>query len=105
MAAVALGQGTYTEKDVIDALLLRKCALFVNGSSGVLVEVEQYPQLRACNYWAAGGDLGELLPMEHDIEQWARDQGCSRMEIIGRGGWVKQLAGYRRGGLWMIKDL
>ena len=104
MAAVDMAGGTHTERDVIDFLFAGRCVLWANGESGVLCEIEDYPQMRVCRYWAAGGSLEGLLPMQEAIEAWARAQGCQRMEILGRAGWARQL-GYDRRGAWMTKEL
>lgn len=105
MAAAELGGGTHTEKDVLDLIIFGRAFLWVMGDSGILCEFEDFPQMRICRYWVAGGDLETLLPMEANIEAWARSFGATRMEIVGRAGWQKKLAGYKRRGVWMTKDL
>ena len=104
MRAVDMAGGTHAETDIIDALFAGRAQLWSSGASGVITEIEDYPQKRVCRYWAAGGELDDLLPMEADIEAWARSQGCQRMDIWGRGGWSRQL-GFERRGVWMTKDL
>lgn len=46
--------------------------------------------LTAC----AGHDRGQWLPLFAKIEQYARDEGCSKMRIFGRKGWERVLDGY-----------
>ena len=104
MRAVDMAGGTHTEHDVIDFLVAGRAVLWANGDSGVVCEIEDYPRMRVCRYWAAGGELDDLLPMEAAIEAWARERGCQRMEILGRAGWARELD-YDRRGLWMTKDL
>ena len=104
MAAVDMAGGTHTERDVIDILFAGRAVLWANGNSGVVCEIDDFPQMRVCRYWAAGGSLDDLLPMEAEIEAWARGLGCRRMVILGRAGWAKKL-GFDRRGTWMTKDL
>ena len=47
--------------------------------------------LTAC----AGHDRGQWLPLFAMIEQYARNEGCTRMRIYGRKGWERVLTGYR----------
>tara|TARA_R110000796_G_scaffold251811_1_gene384093 strand:- start:790 stop:1140 length:351 start_codon:yes stop_codon:yes gene_type:complete len=53
----------------------------------------------------AGGDLDELLDMEKDICAYARSHDFDSIEIIGRPGWERALAGYRRTAVLMRKEL
>ena len=105
MEAVELGGGTHTETDVIDLLVFQRAFLWANGESGVLCEFEDYPRKRICRFWSAGGALDDLLPMHETIVAWAKSHGASRMEIIGRPGWLKVLPDYQRVGVWMRKDV
>ena len=94
MEAVALGGGTHTEEDVIDLLVFGRAFLWANGDSGVLCEFDDFPRKRVCRFWSAD-----------TIVSWARANGAQRMDIVGRAGWLKVLPGYKRGGVWMTKDL
>lgn len=47
--------------------------------------------LTAC----AGYDRERWLPLFARIEQYAKDEGCSRIRIFGRRGWERVLDGYR----------
>ena len=105
MEAVALGGGTHTEEDVIDRLVFGRAFLWANGNSGVLCEFDDFPRKRFCRFWSAGGALDDLLPMHDTIVSWARANGAERMDIVGRAGWLKVLPGYKRGGVWMTKDI
>lgn len=52
---------------------------------------------------------GEYLPAFADfavqIEEWAKAQGCRRMECTGRKGWLKVLPDYKVKALVMEKEL
>ena len=53
----------------------------------------------------AGGDLEELLDIEEEICSYARTNGFTRVEIIGRPGWERMLYGYRRTAVLLRKEL
>jgi hypothetical protein len=45
--------------------------------------------------WALGGErMREWLHLHHDLERWARTQGCRGMNIWGRPGWQRALGAY-----------
>lgn len=51
---------------------------------------------RICIIVACGGrDRAQWLPLIAGIEQFAKDEGCSAVRIIGRKGWQRILADYR----------
>jgi hypothetical protein len=60
---------------------------------------------KALRVGLAGGDLEELVGIEHDICSYAQDNDFSSVEIIGRPGWERVLDGYKRTAVVMRKDL
>ena len=49
-----------------------------------------------CTIVACGGEnLSLWLPLINDLEQFARDEGCKSVQIIGRKGWVRVLKNYK----------
>ena len=49
-----------------------------------------------CTLTACSGHQRERwLPLFSKIEKYAKDEGCSRMRILGRKGWERVLSGYR----------
>jgi hypothetical protein len=44
---------------------------------------------------ACGGDLSRCGHMIEGFEQFARDEGCTKVRICGRPGWLRRLSGYR----------
>ena len=105
MRSVEIGCGTHTENDVIDMLVFGRAFLWANGKSALLCEFEDYPQMRVCRYWIGGGDKHELMAMKEATEAWARANGATRMEIVGRAGWLREMKDYRKVATFMIKDL
>lgn len=51
---------------------------------------------RVCMIVACGGDnMRRWLPLVEKIENYARDEGCDAVRILGRKGWTRVLNGYR----------
>ena len=61
------------------------------------IEVVQYPKGKVCRFAGlAGDDMDEWLDTLVDsVESWARQQGCTHMEIAGRKGWERKMPGYK----------
>lgn len=83
--------GTHSERDVFDAIVAGHAQLWMWGSSAAVTEIVVYPLLKSCRVWLAAGDLAEIRDIEQQIEGWARQHGCARLEIIGRKGWLRKL--------------
>ena len=45
------------------------------------------------------------LPLIEKIENYARDEGCTRVRIFGRKGWLRVLDGYEAKHIIMDKEL
>jgi hypothetical protein len=53
------------------------------------------PRNKVCVLTAcAGRDRDQWLPLFAKIEQYAKDEGCTKMRIYGRKGWIRVLDGY-----------
>lgn len=64
----------------------------------VMTQLVFYPDFQALRVvWAKGRDAKEAVMSYEDLETAARNMGCARMEVIGRGGWQRLLKplGYR----------
>lgn len=46
---------------------------------------------------ASGGRMREWLPFHQELERYARGEGCVRMRLRGRRGWLRVLSGYSAG--------
>ena len=53
----------------------------------------------------AGQDMQRWLPLIDRIEGYTRDEGCVRIRIFGRKGWLRVLEGFKAGHLVMEKRL
>jgi hypothetical protein len=60
----------------------------------LVTRVTQYPMKKVLIVeWIGGSRMDEWLPLTHDVlKDFARKNGCSRMEGYGRKGWTKPLA-------------
>jgi len=52
-----------------------------------------------------GSDMKRWLPLIGQIESYARREGCARVRIYGRKGWLRVLAGYAQKHIIMDKEL
>ncbi len=60
----------------------------------------------ACTIVACGGNGSERwLGLISSIEQYAKNEGCSSMRIIGRKGWARVLDGYKTKNIILEKAL
>ena len=103
--ALAYGGGTHTLTQVLDAIIAGKAQFFSMENSAIVTEIVDYPQKSTCRIWLAGGNMDELMEAEKQICQWAREQGCSGMEVVGRKGWERQLKEYTPASIILTKEL
>ena len=99
---------THTPDDVLDALNRGAMQLWHKNDSIVVTEVAVYPRLKACRVFLAAGDFDDVWDlMDNQVEPWARNHGCKRIEGHGRLGWKKsaEQRGYVTLNLVMKKEL
>ncbi|WFU53861.1 hypothetical protein QA639_29970 [Bradyrhizobium pachyrhizi] len=61
---------------------------------------------KVCVITACGGTgMKRWLPLLDGIEAYARDEGCVRMRIYGRKGWLRVLDGYREKHVILDKEI
>ena len=69
----------------------------VRASVGVVTVLVLYPKYKACRIWLGAGEKREISDeIVPDIEKWARERGCARMEVMGRKGWTRVLRSYEQ---------
>lgn len=56
--------------------------------------IVHYPKTSILEVTTLGGCGGNWNEMMEDVEQFAIANQCSRVEIVGRAGWLKALTGY-----------
>lgn len=104
-AALVYAGHSHTLQDVWQAISHRQAAFFPYEKSAIVVEIVDYPQRATCRIWLAGGDMDELLEAEKQVCEWAKTQGCTSMEIIGRKGWERVLKDYNPTATVLTKDM
>jgi len=104
----------YMPKDIFDSLLKKKMQLWIswnvktnNVEAAIVTEIIDYPRLRSCRYFLAGGTNMKswFNPIKKQIEQWAKLNKCQRIELVGRKGWVKWLKDYKQKHIILMKEL
>lgn len=61
---------------------------------------------KVCVITACGGaGMKRWLPLLDGIEAYARDEGCVRVRIYGRKGWLRVLDGYREKHVILDKEI
>lgn len=105
--AVNEAAGTFDIGFVWSEVISGRSQFWPMPQAALVSRIETYPSgLKACLLWLCGGsDLGAMKQTEQVIAGWARRQGCGRIEIVGRRGWLKALDGFREGGTILVKEL
>ena len=99
-------QDTHTLGDVAKAIIEGHAQHWRGRKSEIVTEIRSYPLAKICRIWLAGGDMDELVnQMLPDVEAWAKANGCSRMEVVGRKGWKRVLKDYREPYAVLTKEL
>lgn len=104
-------EGRYAEEPIARHLLAGDWQLWVvwDGSVRAIVITELYTDvsgikccmIRVCTGHGAR-DWSHLL---EDIEEWARREGCAKLDMLARKGWAKHLPDYRMTHVMLEKDL
>ena len=75
--------------------------------AAVVTELAKYPNgFKSCQVMLAGG--GEMRRWKHliaTLEEFARDEGCDTIEIVGRPGWGRLYPDYREIERWFEKEI
>lgn len=88
-------QDTHSLESVLGAVERGAAQAWCGERSTIITEILDLPLKRVCRIWLAGGDMHELVnEMLPNVEAWAKDNGCARVEIIGRAGWKRVLPEY-----------
>lgn len=74
--------------------------------AAVVTDLTQIDGEKYCEIVACGGTgLERWLPFIGRLEQYARDENCKAVRIIGRPGWTRLLGDYRAKRVTMEKEL
>jgi hypothetical protein len=102
-----MGRFADVERDVLTANAYLWLAIDAGAVlAAAVTQVTQENDHRLCTIVACGGNgwarWGGLIA---GLEDYARAENCARMEIAGRPGWLRRLAGYRLAKIVIRKDL
>lgn len=93
-AALEYTGGTHDLIDIYEGLYKGTMQLWPAEKSCLVTEIINYPKMKCLNIFLGGGDLTEIMSMHEDVIRWAKDQGCSALNMTGRFGWKKPLLKY-----------
>jgi hypothetical protein len=102
-----LGRFEDVERDVLSANAFLWLAI-ESGSvlAAAVTQVTQAKDHRLCTIVACGGhDWKKFGGLIAGLETYARVEGCRRMEIAGRPGWLRRLPGYKLAKIVIRKEL
>jgi hypothetical protein len=111
--AHALDRGNVgTEIGQVEADLFRELAQLWVAPGGVAVTQITGPPVESrhrssltCTLIAFAGDYAKCVEYLPILEQFGRNEGCSRFVILGRKGWKRRLADYREPYVILEKEL
>lgn len=91
-SALEYGGGTHDIEDVFRAILESRMQLWPAENGCLVTEILVYPRKKVLHIFLAGGEMGQITDMHHDVIEWAKAQGCTALTLSGRKGWIKALA-------------
>lgn len=94
LRALRVAAGTHTVEDLDEAIKAEKMQLWQNDRSVIVTELIAFPQYNVINIALAAGDLDAVMAWQPTIEQFARENGATRMRMMGREGWSAVLPKY-----------
>lgn len=98
---------THTVADVRGMIADGRAQFWRFGDGITITTIDEYPQAKVINYWLSAGNLRDCLALEHEINPWAIEQGCSIATVTGRKGWrpFGEKTGWRLRAHMFSKDL
>ena len=91
-AALEYTGGTHEFEDIVDSISKGHMQLWPAPRGCIVTEIVVYPRKKVLNIFLAGGELDQILDMDHDVKEWAKSHGCTAATMTGRMGWKKPLA-------------
>ena len=90
-----LGTFKSVEDDVRDGLALLWLMVGDGIKGAGVTQIALTEKSKVCTIIACGGDdMRSWLPVIKTIENYARDEGCDAVRILGRKGWARVLKNY-----------
>jgi hypothetical protein len=105
-AALEHAGGTHGKEDLWKTIENCSAQLHPLRNGAIVTTIQTHPSgLKDANAWLAGGNLGEIVEVIPLLETWLQSEGCKRVTLTGRKGWMKALPTYKHTGIIMVKDL
>lgn len=104
LEALAYAGDTYTLEEINEGVTTGRFQEWSAGSSVIITELRDTPQVRFLHFFLAAGHLRELKPLAELALQWGREQGAARASFIGRFGWLRSFVrelGFTEQGTYM----
>ena len=108
---VERSKGRYSVPGMLTRFARKEWYLWIvwDGAVRAIVGTELYLDIsgmKCCMIrFATGRDAAGWTHLLDQIEDWARSEGCARMDMIARKGWAKHLPEYRMSHVFLEKDL
>ena len=102
---------SYDGRNLLDGILNKDMQLWISWKdkveSAVLTQITEYPKFKVCRWFLAGGfNMKHWIDeMKDQVETWAIQNKCKRIELVGRKGWLKTLKDYEAKHIVMTKEL
>lgn len=71
--------------------LRNECQIWDGPNSVIVTQVLDYAQEKVCHVFLAAGDGKEIAAMQEPLARWAKAQGCTKAQLVGRKGWARVL--------------
>jgi hypothetical protein len=88
-AALSYAGGSHSFSDVERGVNERRMQPWYGPNSVLITELDVKPGRKYLSYFLAGGNLDEIERMVPVVEEWGREQGCTREYFTGRRGWER----------------
>lgn len=69
-----------------------------------ITQIQIHPKYKFLNIVMQAGQLASVEHL-HQIEQWGKSQGCTRVKLTGRRGWKRVLPDYKETLIKLEKEL
>ncbi len=110
-AIVARSDGRYSVPGMLEQFARGNWQLWIvwDGSVRAIVATELYhdvSKMKCCTIrFATGRGAAGWSPLISQIEDWARDQGCVKIDMTARKGWARHLPAYKLSHVFLEKGL
>lgn len=77
-----------------------------DGKAAILARIKRYPSgFREVEGLAAAGEVGSILALIVEAEEWGRQHGCKEASIASRPAWARLLPDYQVHQVRIVKEL